>query len=311
MKVIQGLDEFPVDLAYPVLTIGNFDGVHIAHRRILSEAVSIARHNDGTAVAMTFWPHPAQFFAPGHKLYYLADEQTKQQLIVQTGIDLLVIVPFDRRFSEIESGDFVRTVLLETIGAREIVVGFNFSFGKGKMGNARFLEKEAARAGSHAHIIGALEINGAGIVSSTRIRSLVRKGDVGAASELLGREYSVRGRVEHGAHRGAGLGFPTANVSPSNQIIPAKGVYVAKVCIGCKLHHAIVNVGVNPTFGKDTLRIEAHLIEFEGDLYGETIEVRFIDRIRNEKRFSSVEELTKQIGRDVETVKTFFKRRTQ
>ncbi len=311
MKVIQGLDEFPSGLAYPVLTIGNFDGVHIAHRRILSETVSIARQNGGTAVAMTFWPHPSQFFEPGRKLNYLADEQTKQQLIVQTGINFLVIVPFDRRFSEIESRDFVQTVLLGTMGAREIVVGFNFSFGKGKLGNAKFLEEEARRAGSQTHIVGALKINGAGIVSSTRIRSLIREGDVESASKLLGREYSIRGKVEHGAHRGASLGFPTANISPSNQIIPAKGVYVAEVCMGRNLHHAVVNVGVNPTFGGDTLRIEAHLMEFKGDLYGENIEIRFIDRIRHEKRFSSVEELTKQISCDVETVRTFFKRRAQ
>ncbi len=307
MRIIQGLDGFPADLAYPVLTIGNFDGVHIAHRRILSETVAIARRNQGTAVAMTFWPHPAQFFTPDRKLQYLADQPTKQDLIRQAGIDLLVTVPFDRDFSRIEAEDFVQRVLLEIIGAREIVVGFNFSFGRGKAGNANFLKEEAARAGSHAHIIGAFEMGGVDVVSSTRIRSLVREGDVETAARFLGRGYSVRGEVIHGAHRGAGLGFPTANVHPGNQIIPAKGVYVASVVLGGEAHEAVVNVGVNPTFGGDTLSIEAHLLEFDGDLYGETIEVRFIRRIRPEMPFPSIERLIEQIGRDVETAKAYFK----
>ena len=306
MKIVQGLDDLRADWPYPVLTIGNFDGVHIGHRRILAETAEIARRNSGTSIAMTFWPHPAQFFQPDRRLQYLAGRETKRALIEEAGIDVVLIVPFDREFARIEAKDFVQEILVRTLRVREIVVGFNFSFGRGKAGDAGFLQSEAGRSGCKTHIIGPLHIKGDEVVSSTRIRALVREGEVEAAARLLGREYGVEGEVIRGAERGAKIGFPTANLQPGDLIVPAKGVYVARIVIGGHIHPAVVNVGVNPTFGGETLGIETHVLDFSGDLYGQEVEVRFCRRLRAEMPFPSVDRLVEQIHRDVTAARAFF-----
>lgn len=305
MRIIEGLKDFPLELPYPVLTIGNFDGVHVGHKRLLGQTAEIARRNAGTSIAMTFWPHPAVFFAPHRRLQYLTEPSVKCALMEEAGIDVTLIVSFNRDFARIEPEGFVRDILVGTLRAREIVVGFNFRFGKDKAGDARFLEEEASRLGCRTHVIGPFYI-GAEVISSSRIRSLLREGEVEKAARLLGREYGVQGEVVHGGHRGAGLGFPTANVRPGNLILPARGVYVARIVVEGEVHPGVVNVGVNPTFGGDALSVEAHLFDFNRDLYGARIEVRFCRRLRDERKFSSVEELVDQIRRDVEAARGFF-----
>jgi riboflavin kinase/FMN adenylyltransferase len=307
MKIIEGLESFLPGLSYPVLTIGNFDGVHLGHKRILSRTSEIARGNGGTAISMTFWPHPAQFFAPGKRLQYLTDNSTKCALMEQAGIEIALIVPFDREFSLIEAKDFVRKVIAETIQARELVVGFNFSFGRGKTGDSQFLDKEGKQLGFLTHVIGPFEVEGE-VISSTKIRSLLREGDVEGAAKQLGREYGIKGKVVRGANRGAGIGFPTANLRPGDLLVPAKGVYVARGGIDGVIYPGVVNVGVNPTFGENTLAVELHLFDFKQDLYEKEIEVRFCRRIRPEQKFSSVDDLVAQIRRDVQEAKAHFQK---
>ena len=307
MKIAHGLDDLRADWRYPVVTIGNFDGVHVGHRRILTQTAEIAMRNSGTSVAMTFWPHPAQFFQPERSLHFLTDRATQRALIEETGIDIALIVPFDREFARIEAKDFVREILIRTLRAREIVVGFNFTFGRGKAGDVEFLQKEAERLGCETHVIGPLHIDSDQVVSSTRIRALVREGEVEAAARLLGREYSVKGEVIRGAARGAKIGFPTANLRPGDLIVPAKGVYVARIVIEGVLHPAVVNVGVNPTFGGEALGIETHVLDFSGDLYGRDVEVRFCRRVREEMTFPSVDDLVERIRGDVSVARAFFR----
>ena len=255
---------------------------------------------------MTFWPDPAQFFAPHRRLHYLTDTPAKCVLMEEAGIEVALIVPFDREFSLIEAKDFVQDVIVGTIRAQEVVVGFNFSFGRERAGDARFLEEEAGRLGFAAHVVGPFHVDEE-VVSSTKIRSLLREGEVEGAAKLLGREYGVKAEVIQGAMRGAGLGFPTANLQPGDFFVPAKGVYVARMVVDGSIHPGVVNVGVKPTFGGDDLAIEAHLFDFDRDLYGKEMEVRFCRRLRPERKFPSIDDLVGQIRRDVEEAKTFFR----
>ncbi|MFQ5911712.1 MAG: bifunctional riboflavin kinase/FAD synthetase [Nitrospinota bacterium] len=305
MRIIEGLDQFFPDLPYPALTIGNFDGVHLGHQQILRQAAEIARRRSGTSIAMTFWPDPSQFFAPERHFRYLTDTPAKCALMEEAGIEIALIVPFNREFSLIEAEDFVEKIVFNTIRAREVVVGFNFCFGRGRTGTARFLQERARSLGYETHVVGPFHVEGE-VVSSTRIRSLLHEGQVERAANLLGREYGVEGEVVQGARRGAGLGFPTANLQPGDLIVPAKGVYVARMVIEGEIHPGVVNVGVNPTFGGEALAIEAHLFDFGGDLYGKQIQVRFCRRLRPERKFPSVKDLVEQVRRDVEEARRFF-----
>ncbi|CAN5589292.1 bifunctional riboflavin kinase/FAD synthetase [soil metagenome] len=282
-----------------VVALGNFDGVHLGHRAVLARAVEEARRRDGRVVAATFWPHPRSVLGKGEPPGLLTTLEARREELLRGGAEEVREVPFDAALSKKSPREFVEDVLLGQLGASAVVVGENFRFGYKASGGVEDLTRIMREHGGDAY---AVEVRGgeAGI-SSTRIRSLLLRGEAAEAGELLGRPYAVRGEVVVGDRRGRTIGFPTANVRPDPAVVvPARGVYACLVRVGEDIHAACTNVGIAPTFERGESRIEAHLLDFGGDLYGRVVEVLFLQKTRGERRFSGVEELRAQIGRDVE-----------
>ncbi len=281
-----------------VVALGNFDGVHLGHRAVLSRAGEEARRRDGLVVAATFWPHPRSVLGRGGPPGLLTTLEARREELLRSGADEVGVIPFDEALSKKSPREFVEDVLVGELGAASVVVGENFRFGYKASGDVEDLARIMREHGGDAH---AVEMRGNGAeISSTRIRELLLGGEVAEAAELLGRPYAVRGPVVVGDRRGRTIGFPTANVSPDPAVIvPERGVYACVVRAGEGVHAACTNVGVAPTFERGESKIEAHLLDFEGDLYGRILDVLFLRRIRGERRFSGVEELKEQIGRDV------------
>ncbi len=290
-----------------VVALGNFDGVHLGHQAVLSRAVEEARRLGGTVVAATFWPHPRSVIGAGASPGLLTTIEARREALLAHGADEVRTIPFDRELSRKSPEEFVGDVLVGELGARAVVVGENFRFGYKAAGDFEELGRLMRRFGGEAY---AVEVRGpVGEISSTRIRSLLLEGDVAEAARLLGRPYGVRGEVVVGDRRGRTIGFPTANVRPDPAVIvPAGGVYACFVRVGEGSRAACTNVGVAPTFARGENKIEAHLLDFEDDLYGRSVEVGFLQRIRGERRFSGVEELKEQIGRDVQETRRITQR---
>jgi riboflavin kinase/FMN adenylyltransferase len=285
-----------------VVALGNFDGVHLGHQAVLRRAVEEGRKRGTRVVAATFHPHPRAVLGPGGRPGLLTTLELRREALVRYGADEVWAVRFDEELSKKSPGEFVRDVLIGEIGAAAVVVGENFRFGHKAAGDFEDLERLMRALGGRAAYAVPIRSCGAGRggISSTRIRALISAGEVGEAAQLLGRSYVVRGEVVVGDRRGRSIGFPTANVlADPAQVIPARGVYAGFVYVGKEEHAACTNVGVAPTFERGESRIEAYLLDFEGDLYGRVVDVSFVERIRPEKRFSGVEELKEQIARDV------------
>ena len=298
MRIVRGLDSVPPDVRPSAVAIGTFDGVHLGHRAILGTALTRAREVGVEAVACTFDPHPIEVLQPDRAPRPITPLEERLALIGDTGVDAVVVLAFTRALAAIEPEAFVKDVLLDRLHGREIVVGYNHRFGRGARGDARLLEDLAGRLGFRAHVVPPMTVDGVA-VSSTEIRAALQRGDVRSAARGLGRPYAIAGRVTTGAGRGRTLGFPTANIAPDRPLLVARGVYRGGVTVDDQQHEAVVNVGVRPTFGEDTLAVEAHLLDFAGDLYGREVRLDFLDRLREEMRFPSVEELKAQVFRDI------------
>jgi riboflavin kinase/FMN adenylyltransferase len=285
-----------------VVALGNFDGVHLGHRAVLRRAVEEGRKRGERVVAATFDPHPRAVLGPGGPPKLLTTLELRREALMRYGADEVRAIRFDEELSKKSPEEFVRDMLVEEIGASAVVVGENFRFGHKAAGDFEDLERLMRSLGGEAYGVPIRSYEGGkGGISSTRIRHLISAGEVEEAARLLGRPYVVRGEVIVGDRRGRSIGFPTANVLPDPaQEIPGRGVYAGFVYIGKEVHAACTNVGVAPTFERGENRIEAYLIDFEGNLYGRIVDVSFVRRIRPEKRFSGVEELKEQIERDVE-----------
>ncbi|CAA9428712.1 MAG: FMN adenylyltransferase / Riboflavin kinase [uncultured Rubrobacteraceae bacterium] len=282
-----------------VVALGNFDGVHLGHRSVLARAGEEARRLDGMVVAATFWPHPRSVLGRGGPPGLLTTLDARREGLLRSGADEVRVIPFDEALSKKSPRDFVEDVLVGDLGATSVVVGENFRFGYKASGDVEDLARIMREHGGDAH---AVEVwGGEAGTSSTRIRGLLLDGEVAEAAELLGRPYAVQGEVVVGDRRGKTIGFATANVRPDPAVVvPERGVYACTVRVGHDVHAACTNVGVAPTFERGESRIEAHLLDFDEDLYGQEVEVLFVQRIRGERRFGGVEELKEQIGRDVE-----------
>jgi riboflavin kinase/FMN adenylyltransferase len=284
-----------------VVALGNFDGVHLGHQEVLRRAVEEGRRMSMKVVAATFHPHPRAVLGAGDPPKLLTPLELRSEMLLGYGADEVWAIPFDVALSRKTPEEFVKDVLIGEGGARVVVVGENFRFGHKAAGHFRDLQRLMQEAGG---MVVGVQVRGGGVdggISSTRIRALISGGEVTEAAGLLGRPYVLRGEVVVGDKRGRSIGFPTANVLPDAQaVIPARGVYAGFVRFGEKEYAACTNVGVAPTFGRAESRIEAHLLDFEGDLYGRVVDVSFVTRIREERRFSGVDELTEQIRRDVE-----------
>jgi riboflavin kinase/FMN adenylyltransferase len=289
-----------------VLTIGNFDGVHLGHRALVHRLVERAKQVKAPAIVMTFEPHPVKVLYPDRKLHRIFDVDDQSHQLEALGVDALVIEPFSREFSQLPPDRYLLEWIFRPFTPETLIVGYDFSFGANRQGSIDFLKERAPTLGFNMEVIPPVKV-GDVLVSSTRIRQAVEAGDVSLARNLLGRSFYVKGLVEKGAGRGRTIGVPTANLRTTAETVPARGVYAAWASARGKSWKAAVNIGFNPTFQKsnpDPLSpplpsIEAHLIGFTGDLYGETIQLDFVSRVRDEKKFSGVDALVAQIKNDI------------
>lgn len=298
MQIVRGLESSPPDAGPSAVALGAFDGIHLGHRAILGTAVALARQGKIRALACTFDRHPMEVLQPDRAPMPITTLEERLELIAGTGIDTTVVIPFTPAVASVEAKAFVQDVLIGTLEAREIVVGFNHRFGRGARGDAQLLESLAAPLGFRAHIVPALMVDGVA-VSSSEIRAALQRGDLPNAERLLGRPYSIRGEVVRGAGRGRTLGFPTANVKTERPLGLPVGVYVCRLLVGARQHQAVVNVGYRPTFGETDLSVEAHVLDFAGDLYDQKVTLTFLRRLREERKFPSVDALKEQIAIDV------------
>jgi riboflavin kinase / FMN adenylyltransferase len=292
-------------LVQPVATIGNFDGVHRGHQAILARVLERARALHGTSVAITFDPHPLKVLAPGRAPDLITTRRQKLALIEAAGIAAVLVLRFDAALAKTGAEEFVEGCLRGALGLREVYVGANFNFGRGREGTAETLVALCAARGMTAGKVEEVRFLGSP-VSSSRIRRAVRAGEVELAGELLGRPFAVEGTVAHGAGRGAGLGFPTANLKCRSELVPQDGVYVTRTLAGSKNLPSVTNIGTRPTFADQEFAIETHLLDEHLDLYGESIEVSFLARLRQELRFPTVDALVEQVRRDVERARAWF-----
>ncbi|HZE21428.1 MAG TPA: bifunctional riboflavin kinase/FAD synthetase [Desulfobaccales bacterium] len=299
MIVYQDLPRGESVFSRTVATIGNFDGVHLGHQAILTRVRQRARELGGQAVAITFNPHPVKVLRPEVKLPLLTTHDQKLRLMADSGLDAVVILPFTKKFAALPAREFVERYFCEALKAREVVVGHDYSFGRGREGNIDLLKEMGETHGFTVQVVWAVEVDGA-VVSSSLIRALLRLGKVNEANRLLGHSYGVAGRVIEGKGRGAKLlGVPTANIRSANELLPASGIYAVWVRQGDSTLPGVANIGTCPTFDNDELSLEVHILEFSGDLYGESLEVRFVARLREEQRFPSIETLAAQIRADI------------
>jgi riboflavin kinase/FMN adenylyltransferase len=306
MRILTGLPSFPPELRPSAVALGAFDGIHLAHAKILDTAVERARALGVSAVACTFDPHPAAVLRPALAPAPIATLEENLSRIALHGLDAALVVPFTREFSRIEAEAFVDLVLVHTLGVREVVVGFNHTFGAGARGTAALLLELGGRRGFVTHVLPPLQVDGLTVSSST-IREALREGGVELAGALLGRPYSVSGTVQRGAGRGRTLGFPTANLRPDRPLVLAAGVYAARARWDGHVADAVVNLGYRPTFDESQYWIEAYLFDFSGDLYDRPLTLDFLRRIRPERKFPGVEELRAQVFADMEEARRLLR----
>ncbi len=299
MKIYRDLNEIKERFTNACVTIGNFDGVHLGHQLLFAEVAQRAYRCGGTSVAVTFDPHPLQVLrTEGIKLISTCDQKT--ELIGLSGIDVLVIIPFSVKFAGISADHFVDDILLGTIGVKELVVGYDYAFGKGRVGNIQFLEAQGREKGFSVTVVDA-HYEQDMLVSSTKIRELVADGRMADSKMLLGRYYQIRGEVQLGQQRGGKeIGFPTANLNMDEEdLIPKMGVYVCQVICEGKCYGGVLNIGTNPTFDEKQLVAETHIFDFDQDIYGKPIKVNLLRFLRSERKFSGIAELSSQITKDV------------
>lgn len=297
-RIVFGLDE--VGAAPSVVSIGFFDGVHRGHQTIIKRAVRVAEQRGLRSVVVTFDRHPMEVVAPGSEPRMLMTRARRAQALAEQGVDLVVVLPFTDELRHFSAEEFVDHVLAGPLAAQHVVVGANFRFGHKASGDVALLTDLGPMRGFTAEGVTLLELDGV-VISSTEIRAAVDRGDVGLAARMLGRPHLVEGVVVRGDQRGAGLGFPTANVQVDRRIaIPARGIYAGMATLpdGREVPHA-TNVGVNPTFDGSELRVEAYLLDFDEDVYGCHLAVDFRHRLRDEERFERVEDLVARIHEDV------------
>lgn len=302
MKLFENLEDINRPFQKAVITIGNFDGVHIGHQALFHEVIEKADMLDGTSVAMTFEPHPVRVLKQnGHPPLITLFEQ-KVELIAKSGIDILICVPFTREFASITAKQFVLDVLMKRVGMSAIVVGRDYAFGKNREGNLNLLMSYSELYDFDVHVVDWIPIskNKPSRISSTRIRKMIMDGKVKEAQKLLGRHYQIKGTVVLGRNRGGKLlGFPTANLQLHDELCPKLGIYAVTVVCRGNLYKGVANIGYSPTFDDNQFTVEVHILDFNQDIYGQEIRVNFIQRIRDEIRFSNIDELAHQISQDV------------
>lgn len=306
MRVIDDIRVNEEDFGNLVLTIGSFDGIHRGHQAIIGRVADSARHLGGPAALMTLHPHPRQLFNPAAAPNLLTPLTKKQELVAAMGIDLFFVLPFLPEVASLTPRDFLEEIILGRCHANKLIVGHDFAFGKGAEGDYEYLRQAAPEYGLEVERVHAVYLQGER-VSSTLVRERIIQGELDKVEELLGRKYSITGEVVRG--RGIGgsqLGYPTANIKPHSNAVPAHGVYIAEVLIDGACHSSAVNIGIAPTILQEDVTIEAFILDFDQNIVGRAIEVVFHKRIRPEKKYDNLDDLIKAIDADVAHTRAYF-----
>ncbi len=310
MELIENLDQISSPYTNAVVTIGNFDGVHKGHQALLHQVIEKADEIGGTSVAVTFEPHPLRALGISSPPLITRHDQ-KCELIEQSGIDALICIPFNKAFSAIPAREFVKDLLVRKIGMKAVIIGPDYSFGKNRGGNVDLLVEMGNHLGFETIISSWINDTDTGLerISSTKIREIVMDGRVEQAVKYLGRHYQIRGKVIQGRERGGSqLGFPTANIKLHDELCPKLGVYAVTVETVKGHFPGVANIGFSPTFGDQMFTIEVHILDFSHNIYETRIRVNMVARLRDEKKFSSIEQLSLQIRQDIETAKEILKK---
>lgn len=300
MIIIKSIND--IDNIYKsVVTIGNFDGIHKGHQVLIKEAVQFANKRNIKSVVFTFDNHPANYFENKHVKSIITNNE-KINRIKSLGVDILVIIPFDSYMTKISPIEFIKSILIDKLGARKIIVGHDFTFARRKEGNTKLLKEMSSKYGFELEIVDPIKVNDIR-VSSTYIRQLVAEGSVDKVNKYLGYHCEIKGNVIKGKQLGRTIGFPTANIEINDDLlIPNNGIYVTKVYVYNDVYYGATNIGYNPTVNGDKLSIETNILEFDEDIYGQVIKIEFLERIRDEKKFNSLEELKAQLKKDTDYV---------
>ena len=307
MKIFHGTENAKI-LRPTVLTLGVFDGLHLGHQRIMRKVVERAAEVDAHATAITFDPHPRAVLHPESAPPLLQTLDQRLANLEILGIEQAIVIRFDRKFASTPAEDFVAAIIHDRLQAKEVYLGKGFAFGRARGGNIELLKRLGTQFGFHADEVDEVRLRGQRI-SSSKIRGLLSEGRVNLVRRMLGRPYGVEGVIVRGDRRGHTIGFPTANLHPHNRVIPRFGVYATASLIDGAWRRSITNIGVRPTFGADAdPSIESHIFDFDGELYGDVVRVRFLHRIRDEKKFEGIDELKTQIERDVRRAQNYFNR---
>ena len=304
MKIYEFLnhvERFP----NPVLTIGNYDGIHIGHKKIIERVKEKALAINGTPMLMTFYPHPVSVVKPDKILCLITPLNVRKRLIEESGIDVLLVLPFNEEFRLLTPQEFVENILVNKLGIKGLIVGYDFKFGRGGKGDTELLKQLSGTYGFFFEVVEAITLDGEKI-GSNRIRKLIMEGDVKKAERFLGRPHMLEGKIVHGDGRGAGIGFPTINLKTDYELIPKDGVYISEVEINGKMLPSVTNIGYNPTFDVKKLSVETHILDYSGDLYGADLTLYFHERIRGEIKFDGADALKNQIAMDIKDAKEYF-----
>jgi riboflavin kinase/FMN adenylyltransferase len=303
MKLIRKLADIPASLLGGAVTIGNFDGVHRGHAVLINQLKQFAASVAGSSIVFTFDPHPVRILRPEETPPPLTWTNRKADLLAELGVDAVVAYPTDRALLSLSYEDFFDRIVLEALGAKAMVEGPNFYFGRGREGNTDRLQTLCDKANVKLKIVEP-KIDADDLISSSRIRNLIQAGSVGEAANMLTQPYRIRGMVTHGAARGGKIGFPTANLDAIDTLVPDLGVYAGRSYVEGQVYWSAVHIGPNPTFSESHRKVESHLLDFEGSIYGKPIEVDFVARLRDIHRFDSAEELVEQLKSDIKSTRT-------
>lgn len=299
MRIIRDLNDITAPFPAAVVTIGNFDGVHLGHREIFRLVVRRAEELRGTSVVYTFVPHPLKILAPERAPRLINTYAEKERLIEASCIDVLICAPFSVDTAAIPAERFVEEILVGKIGVRHLVIGYDYAFGRNREGNVELLRRKGREFGFKVEVLEPITGEG-GVYSSSRIRQLLSEGDVVGVTALLGRNFTLEGRIVHGDKRGQGLGFPTANLDVDKEILPRSGVYAVKVKRGGLILDGVVNIGCKPTFQAEGVSVEVHIFDFHEEIYGENLRLYFVERLRDEMLFPDPADLARAIESDIE-----------
>jgi riboflavin kinase / FMN adenylyltransferase len=310
MQLVETLDQISTPFQNAVVTIGNFDGVHKGHQALLRQVISKAKAISGTSVALTFEPHPLRALGLSMPPLITRHDQ-KMELLAASGIDVVICLTFDKEFADITAMAFIENILVNKIGMKVIIIGPDYTFGKDRAGNIRLLEEQGRILGFETIVADWIKDKTSSThrISSTRIRQIVMDGNVELARQYLGRYYQIRGKVIQGRSRGGSqLGFPTANIKLHDELCPKSGVYAVTVETVLGKYMGVANIGYSPTFDDHMFTIEVHIMDFDQDIYGTRIRVNMVARLRDEIKFSGIQELSAQIQKDIDTAKDLLQK---